>query len=84
MVQTKTEKKMANNLTDRRDYVKIICGAGNEDPTIVHNICLIYSLAGADCFDVSCNPSIVASARRGIEQAFKIEDRFKWLRIGRR
>jgi len=58
-----------------RDFVKIICAAGTEDPKIVRNIALIYTLAGADCIDIAANPSIVKAACEGREAAIKIAEK---------
>lgn len=59
-----------------RDFVKIICAAGTEDPLIVKNIALIYTLAGADCIDMAANPSIVKAARAGVELAKSLALKF--------
>ena len=59
-----------------RDFVKIICAAGTEDTKIVHNIALVYTLAGADCIDMALNPEVVSSAQSGVEKALAIAK--KW------
>ncbi|MFA6048906.1 MAG: ferredoxin family protein [Candidatus Micrarchaeia archaeon] len=60
---------------DKRDFVKIICAAGNEDPLVVHNISMLYAAAGADCIDVAANPKIVEAAKKGIEKGLAMAGR---------
>uniref|UniRef100_UPI004048A72D 4Fe-4S binding protein n=1 Tax=Rheinheimera sp. TaxID=1869214 RepID=UPI004048A72D len=52
-------------------YFKLVCGAGNENATEVKRLALIYTLAGANGFDVSATPSIVSSCMEGIDLAYK-------------
>ena len=39
-------------------WVKLICGASNEDVVAIEDLCAIYSAAGVDYIDVAANPSI--------------------------
>lgn len=50
-------------------WFKLICGASHHHAAHVHNLALIYALAGADCIDIAADPAVVAAARRGIETA---------------
>ncbi|MCT0198583.1 Fe-S cluster containing protein [Synechococcus sp. CS-1325] len=47
-------------------WVKLICGASNQDPAGIEDLCGIYTLAGVHCIDVAADPAVVAAARRGI------------------
>ena len=47
-------------------WVKLICGASNEDVAFIEDLCAIYSAAGVDYIDVAADPSVVDAARRGI------------------
>ena len=72
---------MINNLTSRfglykdllksSKYFKLVCGAGNEDAEEVEYLTFGYTLAGCAGFDVSANPNIVSSARKGIDTALE-------------
>lgn len=57
-------------LLDEGCYFKLVCGAGNENSEEVRKLTLLYTLAGANGFDVSAKPEIVRSAVAGIEAAY--------------
>ena len=48
-------------------WVKLICGASNEDILSIEDLCAIYSAAGVDYIDVAAEESIVEAARNGIK-----------------
>lgn len=50
-------------------WFKLICGASYQHIPAIHQLALIYTLAGADCIDVAADPAIIAATRRAIEQA---------------
>ena len=50
-------------------WVKLICGASNEDIVAIEDLCAIYSAAGVDYIDVAADQSIAQAARTGIEWA---------------
>ena len=50
-------------------WVKLICGASNEDIVAIEDLCAIYSAAGVDYIDVAADQSIVQAARNGIKWA---------------
>jgi len=56
---------MLNNVVSDK-WVKLICGASNEDIASIEDLCAIYSAAGVDYIDVAADPSVVAAARNGI------------------
>ena len=53
-------------------WVKLICGASNEDIIAVEELCAIYSAAGVDYIDVAAEQSIVQAARSGIKWAKEV------------
>ncbi|OGC04147.1 hypothetical protein A2276_06000 [candidate division WOR-1 bacterium RIFOXYA12_FULL_43_27] len=57
---------------ERREYFKIVCGAGNEDAEEVRKLSLIYTLAGALGIDISANVEVVKSSSLGVDQAFEL------------
>ena len=42
-------------------YFKLVCGAGNENAEEVRRLAVVYTLAGANGFDVSAQPEIVSA-----------------------
>ncbi len=50
-------------------WVKLICGASNEDVVAIQDLCAVYSAAGVDYIDVAAEHSIVQAARNGINWA---------------
>ena len=54
------------DLLNSSNYFKLVCGAGNEDQNEVEYLAFVYTLAGCSGFDVSANPKIVKSAKKGI------------------
>jgi hypothetical protein len=50
----------------RGHWVKLICGASNQDLAAIVDLCGIYTLAGVQAIDVAADPAVVAAARRGM------------------
>lgn len=50
-------------------YFKLVCGAGNENREEVRKLAFVYTLGGANGFDVSASPDIVKGCVEGIERA---------------
>jgi Fe-S-cluster-containing hydrogenase component 2 len=59
-------------LLNKGTYFKLVCGAGNEDELEVRRLATIYTLAGANGFDVSAKPSVVQACMRGIDKAYEL------------
>jgi len=53
-------------------WIKLICGASNEDIVAIEDLCAIYTAAGVDYIDVAAEESIVHAAKKGIEWAKKV------------
>jgi Fe-S-cluster-containing hydrogenase component 2 len=53
-------------------WVKFICGASNQDLPLIRNLCLLYTLAGVDCIDLSADPAVVMSAEEGVTRALQL------------
>ena len=58
-------------LFEESKYFKLVCGAGNENSEEVRRLSLVYTLAGANGFDVSANPEIVRGCGEGIDLAYE-------------
>jgi len=74
---TEERKRILEESLALRNYFKVICGAGNEDPDAVRRISTIYTLAGANVLDVSARPEIVRAAMEGIDLAYHITNKEK-------
>ncbi|MEB3221136.1 MAG: LdpA C-terminal domain-containing domain [Candidatus Sericytochromatia bacterium] len=57
-------------LFDAGAYFKLVCGAGNADAREVERLAAIYTLAGANGFDVAAVPSVVEACGVGINRAY--------------
>lgn len=55
-------------------WFKLICGASYQDLPVVRNLSLVYSLAGADCVDVACDPAVMAAAQEGLQVAQALQE----------
>lgn len=51
---------------ERREYFKLICGAGNESLTEIRRLSTVYTIAGATVIDVPPNVDSVKSALEGV------------------
>ncbi len=60
---------LKENKKEADKWVKLICGASNEDIVAIEELCAIYSVAGVDYIDVAADQSIVQAARNGIKWA---------------
>ena len=62
-------------------WVKLICGAGNQDLAAIEDLCAVYSLAGVDCIDVAADAAVAAAARRGMDWAQERGGARPWLML---
>ena len=50
-------------------WVKLICGASNQDLVAIEDLCGIFALAGVHCIDAAADLAVVAAIRRGVAWA---------------
>jgi Fe-S-cluster-containing hydrogenase component 2 len=62
-------------------FVKLICGAGNQDLAAIEDLCAVYSLAGVHCIDVAADGAVAAAARRGMAWAEERGAARPWLML---
>ena len=67
---------LQKSLMEEGHLFKLICGAGNEDAEEVYKLCLVYTLAGTNSIDMSANIDVVKAAKKGINDAEKLLDKF--------
>ncbi|MFL0768923.1 MAG: LdpA C-terminal domain-containing domain [Prochlorococcus sp.] len=65
----------------RGTWVKLICGASNQDLPAVADLCALYGSAGVHCVDVAADPAVVAAARQGLDWAEKRYGHRPWLMV---
>jgi Fe-S-cluster-containing hydrogenase component 2 len=53
-------------------WVKLICGASQEDAPLVRNLAAVYTLAGVSCIDVAADAAIVAAAQEGVAAGLSV------------
>jgi len=50
-------------------WVKLICGASNQDLAAIEDLAGLYALAGVQCIDAAADRGVVAAVRRGMAWA---------------
>jgi Fe-S-cluster-containing hydrogenase component 2 len=63
------------NSLARGTWFKLICGASFGHLPAIRNLTIAYTLAGADCIDVSADLAVIAAARDGIQIARELSPR---------
>ena len=48
-------------------WVKLICGASNQDLASITDLCAIYAAAGVNCIDVAADIAVVNAAQKGLD-----------------
>ena len=48
-------------------WVKLICGASNQDLPAITDLCTVFGAAGVHCIDVAADPAVVEAARAGFD-----------------
>ncbi len=79
-----TQTQSANELAlSQGKWVKLICGASNEDVTSISDLCSIYTAAGVNCIDVAADSAVFNAAKKGIEWVHKnhVSRNKPWLMI---
>ena len=62
-------------------WVKLICGASNQDLAAIEDLCALYTLAGVHCIDVAADAAVASAARRGIAWAEGRGAAVPWLMV---
>ena len=48
-------------------WVKLICGASNQDLLSITDLCAVYAAAGVNCIDVAADIAVVHAAKKGLD-----------------
>ena len=62
-------------------WVKLICGASNQDLASIADLCALYACAGVQCVDVAADPAVVRAARIGLSWALARGASPVWLMV---
>ncbi|MEB3233998.1 MAG: LdpA C-terminal domain-containing domain [Cyanobacteriota bacterium] len=62
-------------------WVKLICGASNQDLAAIEDLAGLYGLAGVHCIDAAADRAVVAAVRRGLDWATQRGARLPWLML---
>ena len=62
-------------------WVKLICGASNQDLASIADLCALYAVAGVHCVDVAADLAVVRAARLGLQWAYERTGRRPWLMV---
>ena len=62
-------------------WVKLICGASNQDLGAIEDLAGLYSLAGVHCIDAAADAGVVAAVRRGMDWATERGSAVPWLMV---
>jgi len=54
---------LIKTINKKDKWIKLICGASNEDIVAIEDLCAIYTAAGVDYIDVAAEESIVYAAK---------------------
>ena len=63
------------------NWVKLICGASNEDLPAITDLCALYASAGVHCIDVAADAAVVYAARQGLDWVESKDGKRPWLMI---
>ena len=62
-------------------WVKLICGASNQDIKSIGDLCAVYATAGVHCIDVAADASVVSEAREALQWVKVNYGKQPWLMI---
>ncbi len=51
----------------RGSWVKVICGASNQDIPSISDLCAVYGAAGVQCIDVAADSGVISAAKKGLD-----------------
>ena len=63
------------------NWVKLICGASNQDLPAIADLCAIYATAGVNCIDVAADAAVFHAAREAINLVETKNGSKPWLMI---
>ena len=80
-----TDDHISQGLTlealDQGRWVKLICGASNQDLPAIADLTAVFAAVGVHCVDVAADPAVVLAARRGLDWAEAQTGHRPWLMV---
>jgi len=70
------------NFLNRKNCLKIVCGAGNKDLNKITNLCALYAAGGCRFFDVNASVEAIHAAKKGFKYAGKEKEVFICVSVG--
>ena len=62
-------------------WVKLSCGASNQDLPAITDLCTVFGAAGVHCIDVAADPAVVEAARDGFDWLSRQGLNCPWLMV---
>ena len=72
---------MSEEALKKGRWVKLICGASNQDLPSISDLCALYATAGVHCIDVAADAAVVYAARQALDWVEKHQGKRPWLMI---
>ena len=66
---------------DQGRWVKLICGASNQDLPAIADLTAVFAAVGVHCIDVAADPAVALAARRGLDWAEAYIGHRPWLMV---
>ena len=70
-----------NEALSKGNWVKLICGASNQDLPAISDLCAVYAAAGVHCIDVAPDAAVVCAAREALDWVQAVIGIRPWLMI---
>ena len=71
-----SEKALKNKI-----WVKLICGASNQDLPSISDLCAVYATVGVHCIDVAADAAVVYAAREALDWVESRQNIRPWLMV---
>ena len=75
-IDSSNEKALKNGT-----WVKLICGASNEDLPFIADLCAVYAALGVHCVDIAADLAVANAAREGLDWVQERYGKRPWLMI---
>ena len=75
------ERLTPDEALDQGRWVKLICGASNQDLPAIADLTAVFAAVGVHCIDVAADPAVALAARRGLDWAEAHTGHRPWLMV---
>ena len=63
----KSESINGDIALEQGTWVKLICGASNQDLASITDLCAIYAAAGVNCIDIAADEAVAHAAQKALD-----------------